>query len=175
MNSCNLFGIRPRFYRPHPKDEGRYCYHKCLSVNISGGYPHLADGRYPILPDGGYPSFPLGVPHPSQQGGGVSPSFLTGGTPFPGLDGSSTPCPNLDERYPLPRSAPPVSRMRYPLSEGTPHPDLGRGTPPPPSRSGPRTRGVPPTGTASCVLATRREVCLLRSRRRTFLLSLGCA
>ena len=30
-------------YRPHPKDKGRYCFHRCLSVNIpcqDGGTPN---------------------------------------------------------------------------------------------------------------------------------------
>ena len=39
----------------------------------------------------------------------------------------------------------------------------------PPSRSGPRIGGVPPTRTIQYVLDTRRAVCLLRSCRRTFL------
>ena len=78
------------FYRPHPKDGGRCCFHRCLSVHIRGGVPLS-------FPMGNTPSFltypPVqsqspsspnwggGYPHPSQQGWVVPPSFLTGGTP----------------------------------------------------------------------------------------------
>ena len=73
--------------------------------------------------------------------------------------------------------------MGYPpdLGWGTPQ-DLGLGTPPRPGTGyppGPGT-GYPPPQTrsgldraAQQVLATRRAVCLLRSRRRTFLLKLN--
>ena len=53
------------FYRPRKKYEGRYCFHRCLSVHISGGgYPHPADG-------GGYPHLAEGVPHLADGGKGT--------------------------------------------------------------------------------------------------------
>ena len=74
----------PNNHRPHPKDEGKYCFHRCLSVNIlGGGYPHPADQRmgypYPSWLGGWYahPSHPVlmggGVPHPAMRGGGTYP------------------------------------------------------------------------------------------------------
>ena len=83
--------------------------------------------------------------------------------------GGGYPHPADHEGYPLP------SQWGYPFPswwrEGVPHPSWW-GTPIsgqdggmyPHPRSG---RGVPPTGTAQHVLATRWAVCLLRSRRRT--------
>ena len=109
-----------------PKGWGRYCFHRCLSIHISGvGYPLPSWWGYPILPNGGCtPSFKMGgYPHP-RSGQGWTPSKVrTGGTS--------------------------------------------------PSSLGPRSRwgggwGVPLTGTAQHLLATRWAVCLLRSRRRTF-------
>ena len=107
------------FYCPHPKDDGRLCFHKNLSVNIlvstpiwlTGGYTCLADrgGGTPIWLMGGIPSFLTGVPHPTDSAGRVPPSdqwevphwdwmgysnIRTGwGTPYPPLvlDGG-TPC-----------------------------------------------------------------------------------
>ena len=97
-----------------------------------------------------------GVPHPADWGGG---------TPFPGLDrgvphpadegGGGNPFPGLDRGVPLLRQG------GYPTWEGVPP---WQGVPPP-------LAGVPPphqTSTAcTCYTAA---VCLLRSRRRTFLL-----
>ena len=70
------------YYRPHPKEWGRYCFHRRLSVHTcgwgGGGYPHLADGGgYPILPDGGYPILP-NRGYPILPDRGDTPSFLTG-------------------------------------------------------------------------------------------------
>ena len=62
------------FYRPHPKDDGRLCFHKNLLTGAAG-YPHPANGgtsilsdqgvtlsflmgATPIFPDGGYPNLP---------------------------------------------------------------------------------------------------------------------
>ena len=57
-------------YRPRTKYEGRYCFHRCLSVNISGG--------------GGVG----GVPHPRFGWWG------RGGYPIPGLDGGGGGTPS---------------------------------------------------------------------------------
>ena len=75
------------FYRPRTKYEGRYCFHRCLSVNISGGR------GYPILGLSG------GVSH-SRSGWGRTPSQVSQGVPVPGLD-RRVPCPRL-WGYPIP-------------------------------------------------------------------------
>ena len=56
---------------------GRYCFHRCLSVNISGGVPHPGlDRGYHISGWGGYPIQVWMV------GGGTHPrSGVEGGTP----------------------------------------------------------------------------------------------
>ena len=57
------------FYRPRTKYEGRYCFHRCLSVRISGEYPiqRMAGGGV-FTPS----QVQTGVPHPrSRQGGGT--------------------------------------------------------------------------------------------------------
>ena len=66
-----------------PKEWGRYCFHRCVSVHISGGggegLPHLANR--------GYPHFVLGLeggPPPQSGQDGASPqSGQDGGTPSP--------------------------------------------------------------------------------------------
>ena len=98
----------------------------------------------------------MGVPHPSWLG--VPPSQVRlGVTSIVGQDRvylhprsgqGGTPILGQDWWYPYPRSR--------------------QGGTPPQIRSQGRA-GVPPTGTAQYVLATRRAVCLLRSHRRTFL------
>ena len=103
--------------RPHPKDDGRLCFHKSLPVNGKGGTSSswlsiLPDGGgYPILPDGGslpswwvpHPSWEGWVPHPSwwaylilpkERGYPVQdwiPSELDGGMPFPCQDRMGVP------------------------------------------------------------------------------------
>ena len=64
-----------------PKEWGRYSFHRCLSVDISGGgeYPLPADGGTPFLSNGGIPSFPMEIP-PSQ--------VRMGDTSIQGQDGS---------------------------------------------------------------------------------------
>ena len=101
------------FYRSHPKDVGRLCFHNNLSVKTPEvEYPRLADGReYPILlnergtpsvlmrstsilPDGGYNGVsPIGTGWDTT----TPPPILTGwGYPSPppsGLDGCTPPPP----------------------------------------------------------------------------------
>ena len=63
--------LESSFYRPHRKDEGRYCFYRCLSVNISrGGVP---------------PSFPMGVTPFSGLNGGTPVLTWEGGIPHPDL------------------------------------------------------------------------------------------
>ena len=55
------------FYRPHPKDLGRYCF-QFVSSHFDGGgggweYPHPADGEGP-----GTPFLGQGTPIPGQDG-----------------------------------------------------------------------------------------------------------
>ena len=78
------------YYRPHPKDGGRYCFQVVSphldrgggtpsQVQVGGypisglrGYPHPRSGGYPCPRSGGYP-------HP--RSGGVPLSQVWGGTP----------------------------------------------------------------------------------------------
>ena len=99
-----------------------------------------------------------GLPRSGYPPGGLPRS----GYPPGGLPGSGTPPGGYPGQVP-PRGVP---RSGYPpggAGSGTP---LG-GVP----RSGYPPRGGYPGRTTEGVLTTRRAVCLLRSRRRTFLLS----
>ena len=124
---------------------GRYCFHRCLSVHRGGRGGY--PGQVPPPPPGGVP------------GSGTPPGGYPGpGTPL-GVPGPPTPPGG-------------VPRSRYPPG----------GTPiwVPPQGGVPRSRYPPPRGgypgrTTEGVLTTRRAVCLLRSRRRTFLLYLFLA
>ena len=73
--SNNLFFY---FYRPRTKYEGRYCFHRCLSINISRGYPVPGLRRYPIQ------VWMVGDTPSQVWGGGVNLS-RSGGYPIPGL------------------------------------------------------------------------------------------
>ena len=154
-----------------------------------GGGPGTPPGGVPgsgTPPQGGtqvrYP--PGGVP-----GSGTPPGGYPGQVPPGGYPGQVPPRGGTQVRYPLPPRGVPGSgtpwgtRVRYPPG-GVPR----SGTPPGgypgqvPPRGGTRVRyppggvpgsGTPPGGypgrTTEGVLTTRRAVCLLRSRRRTFL------
>ena len=134
---------------PHPK--------------FGWGVPHPRSGQDVSDPRSGW-----GVPHPRSGWGGYS---------IPGPDRGGTPCQVWM------RGAPHPADGGYPIQDqdrGTPHPRLGT-----PSKTGwgnsfqSRTGwGTPlmqdwmgyhpPSPSANRALATRRAVCLLRSRRRTF-------
>ena len=77
-------------YHPRLKDGVRYCFHRDVSVHISGRYPHLADGG--------------GVPPSFLMGG--TPSFLTGWVGYPILprSGWGIPHPRSGQGYHHPRS-----------------------------------------------------------------------
>ena len=97
------------FYRPHPKDDGRLCFHRRLSVHIcwGRGVSHPADrgvlharsrwgggGGTPFQVQterGGTPTqvWMGGTPSQVQTGGGYPIPGLVGGypPPHPGLDG----------------------------------------------------------------------------------------
>ena len=109
-----------------------------------GGYPHPVDGGYPIQPTGRTLTLPDGGIPILPNGGGVAPFFPTGGTPLGWWTGWVLPLQNW---------------MGYP-----PPPNQDWMGVPPPSQSEERA--------AEWALATRWAVCLLRSRRRTFLLIL---
>ena len=65
------------FYRPHPKDDGRLCFHRRLSVNWGGGeVPHLAFTRG-VPPSGLHPG---GTPSGLHLGNPIQPS--SGGYPI---------------------------------------------------------------------------------------------
>ena len=125
------------YYRPRTKYEGRYCFHRCLSVHTCrGGTPsqvRMGDTQFPGQ-DGGCPipmsgwGYPIprsgqGVPHSHVRTGGTTSQVWMGGTPIPGLDrrvpysrsGWGYPIPGLDRGYPHPKSrsgwgTPPQSR-----------------------------------------------------------------
>ena len=128
---------------------GRLCFDSCLSICLStprGRYPHQVQA-------GGYPT--------QVQLGGYSTS--------------GTPLSDLARGYP--GYCPPSQ-----LSGGYPAGQVSRGLPqqggtlstPQPGQRGLPWWGVPRRGgyPTSLVLDTPRSVCLLRSRRRTFLLLL---
>ena len=126
-----------------------------------GGYPgQVPPGGYPgqVPPPGGYPGQvppPGGGGYPGQVppgGSGTPPGRYPGQVPPRGVPGSGTPPGGY------PGQVPPLggTRVRYP-----PPPGGGTRTPPGGGYPGRTTEGV---------LTTRRAVCLLRSRRRTFLL-----
>ena len=96
---------------------GRYCFHRCLSVNIGGGgYPIPSLGRGVPHPRSGW-----GVPHPrSRWEGGTPFQVWTGGTPT--ITGWSTPPP------PSLGGVPPHTITGW----GTPT-HTGWGKPPPPN------------------------------------------
>ena len=108
------------YYRPHPKDGGRYCF-QFVSPHLGGGVPQSGLGGTPSqvwLGGGGYliPGLAGGVPHPrSRQGGGGTPSQVRMGY-SPTRSGWDTPWPDQD-------GVPP-----WHLGQGTPL-DLGWGTP----------------------------------------------
>ena len=125
------------------------------------GYPNLANwggGVYPLPRSGlggGYPSqvrMGRGVPHP-RSGHGDTPSQVR-------MGGGEVPHPKSEWR-----GTP--SQVR--TGGGVPHPrsEWGGGTPYPG-----QVGGGTLSGTAWRAIATPRPVCLLRSRRRTFLLKI---
>ena len=92
-----LFLLTSGYYRPHPKDDGRLCFHGRVSVNtcVGGGVvpasvlwgvpPPFIMG-VPLPRTGAYP-FPRsgwGYPFPRAWMGGTPFTGLIGGTPHPG-------------------------------------------------------------------------------------------
>ena len=115
------------------------------------------------------PFTPGRIPHPSRRGG--HPSFLMGGNPFLGLDGvppsqvwqGCTPIQDQDGgggSLGL-DGVPPQTRP----GKGVPHPDMGRGTP---IQVRSQAGGYPNQNNIACTCYAA-VVCLLRLRRRTFL------
>ena len=160
---CRLVAF---YYRPHPKVDLRLCFHSRLSVHICGGYPIWL----------------MGAPHP-RSGQGVPSTQVRsqirmGGTPSPvrmegGALGYSTyqgQVSGQDRGYP---GVSPTHSGQVPGQDG--------GTqeyPPHGSRTGweyphQDLMGIPPSPSggkaAQRALATRWAVCLLHSRRGTFL------
>ena len=112
--------------------------------HLQGGCPISGlDRGYPIPgPDGGYP-----IPGPDR--GGTVPHSTDGGYPIQYQDRGV-----------------PWGTLIHDLM-GYPHPDLGWGYPG--VLPCPRLDGVPPSPSAKRALITTQSVCLLHSRRRTFL------
>ena len=111
-----------------------------------GGYSH------PALDGGILPSLDRGYPHPALDGGTLGRPWVQGTltrdgvSPWPGPDG-----------------IPPWPGMGFPPS------GPGMGYPPPIWTWTWDGNSPPPVRKTEGVVATRRSVCLLRSRRRTFL------
>ena len=124
---CTIIIVTAFCYRPHPKDDGRLCFHFVHHCG-GGGTPYTDGGR--VSP---FRSRLGGLPHP-----------LTGGTPFPGLR-RGYPIHWIGG-YPLPSSR--WGGGGYPIHwwRGIPFPGPGRGCPPSRSRQG-GTRVTPPTWT----------------------------
>ena len=112
---------------------GRYCFHRCLSVNISGG-------EYPISGLGGYPI--------SGPGGGYSISGPGQVTPISGLGGGTTSQVWGGTSSQVKGGTPSQVRGGYPISGlgGTPSQVWGRGTP---SQVWGGTHSTPPPELAS--------------------------
>ena len=130
----------------------------CLSV-----CPHLVGGTPFQVWIRGYPIPGLGVPYPA---GGIPCPRSRWEVPHPADGREGVPHPRSRQG-----STPSYIRMgEYPLSRtewGNPHQDC-MGYPLPPSRTGWGSR-LSGDRSAQRTLTTRRAVCLLRSRRRTFL------
>ena len=128
-----------------------------------GGVPHHRSGwREGGTPSqvqvGGTPSWvQMGVPHSAD--GGTPSRIRMGGTPIQDWMGYPPSRPGMGG---IPWGTP------HPRLDGVPpHPDLGWGYPGTPVQDW--IGNPPPPQSAKWALATRRVVCLLRSRRRTFL------
>ena len=108
------------FYRPHPKDEGRYSFQFVCQFTPQGDYPVPGRGGSTKCQvwTGGTPSqvwMRRGVPHPrpgpggiphlrSGQGSNPFQVWMGGGFPISGLDAKGDPIPGLDRGVPHPRS-----------------------------------------------------------------------
>ena len=136
---------------------GRLCFDSCLSFCLSTPQPGPAGG----YPDGGVPH--LGYPPPIRPGGGegwgTDGGYPTSGTPPSDLARGGAPMDGTPPQVSPSRPGRGVPNGGYPTSGTPPHRTWLGGT----STGG----GGYPT---SVVLDTPRSVCLLRSRRRTFLL-----
>ena len=101
-------------YRPRTKYEGRHCFHRCLSVHISGGggvtpSSWWGEGGYPI------PGLDRGrVPHPRSRQG----------VPVPGPERAPHPA---NGRYPIPAQV--GGGVPHPADGGYPITGPGRGVP----------------------------------------------
>ena len=145
FHSIGLLRLWLRYYCPHPKDGGRYCFQfVCQSTcQVWGGVPHHRSVR------GGTPSkvWLGGYPIPGLAGEGGTPSQVQAG----GIWGTPQTWdgvpPGTWDGIP-PRTwdgVPPRPGMGYPHTwDGVP-PRPGMGTPPRPGTGTPRTwDGVPP-------------------------------
>ena len=154
---CKMSYQAVYFYRPHSEGMGKVMFSQTsVHSHLPGG-----GGRYPI------PGPDWGVPHPRS--------------------GQVVPTPGLNEEVPRPRSQVWMGGMPIQDQNGgaTPPVKTWWGYPPL-SKTGwgtpcPRLDGYPPVlrldgvspPSAKQALAMRRAVCLLRSRRRTFLFILS--
>ena len=105
-----IITVRVRTY------DGRLCFHRCVSVQLSGGVPHSRSGRGGIpIPGlaggGGTPSqvWPGGYPSKVWLGGGTPSQVWSGGVPpdqvwmgYPPGPGTGSPPPRPGTGYPPP-------------------------------------------------------------------------
>ena len=131
-----------------------------VPIQLTGGYPiHLmGGGGYPHPADGDTPNW--GNRGSSIQPRGVSPSGQQGGTPIQPIGGwGGTPIWLTGDTLPVGTGWGTPSGLVLPVRIGWGYPHVETGC------------GYFPIKTGPCqeTLATWRAVCLLRSRRRTFL------
>ena len=179
LTNKNIYLITARV---HSTREGNVLTRVCPSTNLSvhgGGYP------YPIMlcnisqnamrqrrgvtrsgtPPGGVPG--SGTP-PGGTRSGIPPWGRGGGRYLPWGVRYPSPGGGTRVRYPpggVPGGTPPGGFLGQVPPRGVP----GSGTPPGGVPGSGTPRGGYPGRTTEGVLTTRRAVCLLRSRRRTFL------
>ena len=122
---------------------GRYCFHRCLSVNISGGVPGLRFWGGYLVSDfwGGYLVSDF-------RGGRIPGLRFSGGGTWSQILGEGVPCLSKGKKF--------WQQIWLDTCSDWEKNFLLRD--PPPTRN-----------SKKIAMATRRAVCLLRSRRRTFL------
>ena len=150
---------------PHPRSRWGTPSQVWIGVTLfqvqMGRVPHPRSRQGVPCPRSGWE----GVPHPRS---GLEVPYLNSrwGTPIPGLDGGVTPSQ-------VQTGGGTLSKIRMGVPQCTPCPRLD-GVPPCPRLDRvplhPRLDGVPPPPSAKQALSVWQAVCLLHSRRRTFLL-----
>ena len=118
-------------YRPRTKYKGRYCFHRCLSVHLSGGTPSSWQGEVPHSRSRwGYPIQSTGVPIPGPGRGfhiqlmGVPHPRSRQGVPHPADRGTPSQVQVEGVSWVTPRSRPGMGYLHLGL-DGVPFPIQG--------------------------------------------------